>query len=111
MNCVDGNASVVNYPLERDSTIIYQNATETAKIRMTMKDGKMQRLWAPGSKGTFYVAGLAPQEKTLLPGFAWFDYIRPIDKNDIFEWRPKKKGTELKPSVRHEAPLQKLNVK
>lgn len=111
MNCVDGNASVVNYPLERDSAIIYQNATETAKIRMTMKDGKMQRLWAPGSKGTFYVAGLAPQEKTLLPGFAWFDYIRPIDKNDIFEWRPKKKGTELKPSVRHEAPLQKLNVK
>lgn len=111
MNCVDGNASVVNYPLERDSAIIYQNATETAKIRMTMKDGKMQRLWAPGSKGTFYVAGLAPQEKTLLPGFAWFDYIRPIDKNDIFEWRPKKKGTELKPSVRHEAPLQRLNVK
>ena len=97
--------------MERDSAIIYQNATETAKIRMTMKDGKMQRLWAPGSKGTFYVAGLAPQEKTLLPVFAWFDYIRPIDKNDIFEWRPKKKGTELKPSVRHEAPLQRLNVK
>lgn len=109
LNCVDGNACVVNYPLEKDSAIIYQNATETAKIRMTMKDGKMKRLWAPGSKGTFYVAGLAPQDKTVLPGFAWFDYIRPQDKNDIFVWRPKKRGSELKPSVRHEAPLQKLN--
>lgn len=108
MNCVDGNACVVNYPLEKDSAIIYQNATETAKIRMTLENGKMKRLWAPGSKGTLYIAGLAPKAQTILPGFAWFDYIRPKDKNDIFEWRPKKKGSELKPSIRHEAPLQKI---
>lgn len=109
LNCVDGNAVVINYPLEKDSAIIYQNATETAKLRMTMKeDGKLQRLWAPGSKGTLYVAGLAPRERTVLPNFAWFDYIRPVDKNDIYEWRAKKKGSELKPSVRHTAPVQVL---
>ena len=111
LNCVDGNAMVVNFPLERDSAIIYQNATETARLRMTMENGKMKRLWAPGSKGTFYVAGLAPQERTFLPSFAWFDYIRPLNKDDIFEWRPKKKGTQLKPAVRHVAPIQTIGKK
>lgn len=108
LNCVDGNVYVVNFPLERDSAIVYQNATETAKLRMYMQDGKMKRLWAPGSKGTLYVAGLAPAERTRLSNFAWFDYIRPLNKDDLFEWRPKKKGTELRPSVRHVAPVQTL---
>lgn len=109
LNCVDGNVFVVNYPLEKDSTILYQNYLETSKLRMTMENRKMKRLWAPASKGRFYVAGLAPKERTELEGFAWFDYIRPRDKYDLFEWRPKKKGSELKPSVRHIAPVQKLS--
>jgi lipopolysaccharide export system protein LptA len=107
-NYADGNVYVVNFPLEKDSTILYQNYTETAKLRMTMEHRRMKRLWAPASKGCFYVAGLAPQERTRLAGFAWFDYIRPTDKDDIFLWRGKKSGTELKPSVRHQAPLQTL---
>ncbi len=108
LNCVDGNVYVVNYPLECDSTILYQNYTETSMLRMYMENRKMKRLWAPAAKGCFYVAGLAPEERTRLHNFAWFDYVRPRDKYDLFEWRPKKKGTELKPAVRHEAPLQTL---
>ena len=108
LNCVDGNVYVVNFPLEKDSTIIYQNYTETSKLRMYMKDKKMQRLWAPASTGCFYVAGLAPAERTRLSNFVWFDYIRPLDKDDLFEWRPKKRGTELRPSIRHVAPVQTL---
>lgn len=107
-NYADGNVYVVNFPLEKDSTVIYQNYTETSKLRMYMEERKLKRLWAPASKGCFYVAGLAPEERTRLSNFAWFDYIRPRDKYDLFEWRPKRKGTELKPSVRHEAPLQKF---
>ncbi len=110
LNCVDGNVYVVNYPLERDSTILYQNYTETTKLRMYMENRKMKRLWAPASKGCFYVVGLAPEERTFLSNFAWFDYIRPRDKYDLYEWRPKKSGTELRPSVRHEAPLQHLSA-
>jgi DNA repair protein RecN (Recombination protein N) len=37
-------------------------------------------------------------------GFNWFDYVRPISKEDIFNWRPKKEGTELKIQKRREAP-------
>ena len=111
LNCVDGNVYVINYPLEKDSSILYQNYTETTKLRMYMENRKMKRLWAPASQGCFYAVGMAPPERTYLSNFAWFDYIRPRDKYDLFEWRPKKKGMELKPSVRHEAPLQTLGKK
>lgn len=103
-----GNVMVVNYPLEKDSTIIYQNYVETAEARMFMKDRKLKKIWAPASHGFFYPIGMAPAERTRLKGFAWFDYIRPISPDDVFKWRGKKAGTALKPSIRREAPLQNL---
>lgn len=102
------NVMVVNYPLEKDSTIIYQNYVETAEARMFMKDRKLKKIWAPASHGFFYPIGMAPAERTRLEGFAWFDYIRPISPDDVFKWRGKKAGTALKPSIRREAPLQNL---
>lgn len=110
-NFADGNVYVVNYPLERDSTLLYQNYTETSQLRMYMKNRKLSKLWAPAAKGAYYAIGMAPPDKTFLESFAWFDYIRPRDKYDLFEWRPKKRGTELKASVRHEAPVQVLDKK
>lgn len=103
-----GNVMVVNYPLEKDSIVLYQNYVETATARMFMKDRKLQRIWAPASHGYFYPLGLAPKERTTLPGFAWFDYIRPLSPDDVFNWRGKKAGTTLKPSIRRTAPLQTL---
>lgn len=103
-----GNVMVVNYPLEKDSTIIYQNYVETAEARMFMKDRKLKKIWAPASHGFFYPIGMAPAERTRLERFAWFDYIRPISPDDVFKWRGKKAGTALKPSIRREAPLQNL---
>lgn len=103
-----GNVMVVNYPLEKDSTIIYQNYVETAEARMFMKDRKLKKIWAPASHGFFYPIGMASAERTRLEGFAWFDYIRPISPDDVFKWRGKKAGTALKPSIRREAPLQNL---
>lgn len=103
-----GNVMVVNFPLERDSLILYQNYVETAKARMFMEKRRLKKIWAPASHGYFYPIGLAPENRTKLPGFAWFDYIRPLSPEDVFHWRGKKAGTELKPSIRREAPLQKL---
>lgn len=109
LNCADGNVYVINFPLEKDSLILYQNYTETSKLRMYMEHRKLRRLWAPAAEGCFYAVGTAPRERTYLSNFAWFDYIRPRDKYDLFEWRGKKAGTELKPSIRREPPLQKLD--
>jgi len=44
-----------------------------------------------------------PPEKRFLDGFYWFDYVRPVSKEDIFNWRPKKPGTELKTQRRRGA--------
>jgi hypothetical protein len=38
-----------------------------------------------------------PPAKRFIEGFNWFDYVRPTSREDIFNWRPKKEGTELKP--------------
>lgn len=111
LNCADGNVYVINYPLEKDSLILYQNYTETSKLRMFMENRKLQRLWTPAAEGCFYAIGTAPRERTYLSNFTWFDYIRPRDKHDLFEWRGKKQGTELKPTIRRKAPLQNLGLR
>jgi hypothetical protein len=49
-----------------------------------------------------------PRDKRYLEGFAWFDYVRPLSKDDIFVWRGKKAGTELKVQKRRQAPSQKV---
>ena len=59
--------------------------------------------------GTLYPMTQIPPEKYFLPRYVWFDYIRPLNKEDIFNWRPKKAGQELKEIKRREAPKQKLN--
>ena len=63
----------------------------------------------PAAQCTLYPIPLIPPEVRYLENFAWFDYIRPIDKNDIFVWRPTKQGSELKQSTQREAPKQKLS--
>jgi hypothetical protein len=40
--------------------------------------------------------------------FVWFDYIRPTSPMDVFVWRGKIEGTEIKKKARKEVPLQKL---
>lgn len=105
---VEGNVYTVHFPLESDSLVLYQVYMETAKARMFMAERKMQRIWSPASTGYFYAAGLAPAEHTWLENYAWFDYIRPLSRDDVFVWRGKPVESVLKPSIRREAPLQKL---
>lgn len=108
-NVVDGNGLVVFYPLEEDSTILYQVYLETALINVVYnEEGQLDSLKTPAGDGMMYPLGLAPAEHTTLSNFAWFDYIRPVDKYDLFEWRPKHAGSELKWQPRREAPLRYL---
>ena len=55
-----------------------------------------------------YPLNQVPPDKKFLPSFAWFDYIRPLNRDDVFHWRGKKAGTELKEVKRKAAPLQHL---
>ena len=60
---------------------------------------------SPKSNGTLYPMLQLPPDKMKLENFNWFDYIRPLNKEDIFNWRGKKAVQELKKSNRGAAPL------
>jgi len=104
-----GNVMVVFFPVDdKDSTLMGLVYLETDTLRMYMKDRQLQRIWAPKNNGTMYPMTQIPPSRYKLPSFAWFDYIRPVDKDDIFNWRGKKDGTELRTVKRHTAPLQQI---
>ena len=83
-----GNVFVIYYPVDdKDSSLIGLNYTETDTIRFYMTptvERKLQKIWMPKSKGTLYPMNQIPADKKTLKGFAWYDYIRPVDKYDLF---------------------------
>lgn len=92
------------YTDEEDSVVTLMNYLETPLLKMFLKDRKMERIWTSKASGVYYPLNQVPADKNPLPGFAWFDYVRPLNKEDIFNWRPKKEGTELKEIKRREPP-------
>ena len=93
---VIGSVRLVYYPMESDSTLIGMNVSETSLLNMFLENRKMKKMiMSPKSNGTLYPMLQRPPEKMKLDNFVWFDYIRPLDKEDIFEWRGKKAGQEL----------------
>ena len=89
------NVLVIYYPVdEADSSFIGLNYTETAELRIFMEDRKMKKIWMPKAEGTLYPMSQIPPERKFLPGYAWYDYIRPRNRYDIFNWRAKRKDKE-----------------
>ena len=94
----------------KDSSLIGLNYVETDTMRMFISpERKLERIWMPKATGTLYPMTQIPPGKERLDVFVWFDYIRPVDKNDVFNWRGKAKGTEIKVVERHAPPLQQLS--
>lgn len=103
------NVLVVYYPVDdSDSSLIGLNYTETTQLKIFFEKRKMQKVWMPKAEGTLYPMSQIPPYKRFLPNYVWFDYVRPLNKEDIFNWRGKKAGTELKEVKRKEAPLQRI---
>lgn len=102
-----GNVMVVNYPLEKDSTIIYQNYVETAEARMFMKDRKLKKYGLrhrmASSTPSVWRLPNVPDSRICLVRLHTPHFARRC-----VQWRGKKAGTALKPSIRREAPLQNL---
>lgn len=76
---------------------------------MFLENQKMKRIWMPKAEGVLYPMTQVPPDKYFLPTYAWFDYVRPLNKQDIFNWRGKKEGTELKEEKKRQAPKRKLS--
>ena len=95
------NVITVYYPEDKaDSSYVGLVYMETSVLRMFMDSiGKLSRIWTPKADGTMYPMSQIPTNKRYLNGFAWYDYVRPLSKDDIFIWRGKKKENEETASV------------
>lgn len=110
MTHVIGNAITNYFPFDEDSIMVAMNHIESTEMKMFMGENrKVKKIWMPAATGTFYPIPLIPNNVRFLENFQWFDYIRPISPEDIFKWRSKTKGTELKKTTQRKIPLQKLN--
>ena len=108
---VIGSVRLIYYPMEKDSTLIGMNVSESSELNVYLENRKLKKMvMKPQSSGTLYPMDQLPPEKMKLENFGWFDYVRPLNKKDIFHWRGKKAGQELKKNVRGNVPLpnQKL---
>ena len=88
---VIGSVRVVYYPMDSDSTLIGMNVSETSKLDIYLENQKLEKMvMSPKSNGTLYPITQIPSGTDKLQNFVWFDYIRPLNKEDIFNWRSKK---------------------
>lgn len=108
-NNAKGNVYVTYFMEEDDGSRIGLNYTETPELTLYMENKKVSKIWMSTPSGIMYPPFAIPEDKRYLAGFAWFDYIRPKDKDDIFEWRDKKKEQVLKKTEKRVVPKQKLN--
>jgi len=88
---VEGNAESIFYPEEKDLTMIGLNQTESSFLSMNLKNRKIEKikLWPKAIGKMTPVADIVP-EQTKLKDFQWFDYLRPLNKDDIFRKAAKK---------------------
>ena len=103
---------MIYYPEEKDSTMIGMNTSETSLLNLHLMNRKMEKMvMSPKSNGTLYPMDQIPVDKMKLPTFVWFDYIRPQNKDDIFNWRGKKSGETLRKTTRKPvtSPKRELN--
>lgn len=107
---VIGSVEIIFYPIDSDSTYVGMNTTTAGRTIAYMKDRKVEKVVVPKeSKGVFYPMGQRPEEKRFLDNFAWFDYVRPLSKDDIFIWRGKGSDKELKTVRKSNVPLPTLD--
>ena len=108
---VIGNVLTAFYPEEKDSTMTGFNCLEGSLLHLYMKDKKMEKgLFVGKSNGTMYPMDQIPPDKFRLPTFSWFDYVRPLNKEDIFNWRGKREGEMLKPTTDRRPKTNKRNL-
>lgn len=108
-NEAKGNVYVAYFMDESDGNRIGMVYNETTLLKLFMKNKKADKIWMAKSEGVVYPELMIPADKRYLNNFAWFDYIRPLNKDDIFLWRNKDAKNILKKTEPTKVPLQKLD--
>ncbi len=94
----EGNVETISYPEEKDGSLnLIQNWLTSSYLEIFMEDGAFSKLVAwptPVAKATPF--SLLLTDKLRLSEFYWYDYLRPIDKDDIFR-KVEKKAADTRP--------------
>lgn len=92
----EGNVETISYPEERNGELSrLLNWLETSYLEIFLTDGKFSKLvgWPkPIAKMTPF--DLVKPDQLRLKDFYWFDYLRPLDKKDIFR-KVKRKSEDV----------------
>lgn len=88
---VEGNAESIYYPMEGDGAKIGLNETKSGFLTIWVKDNKLEKLkiWPMPQGNLTPMPDLKPEQKTL-KDFYWYDYLRPKNKDDIYNVVKKK---------------------
>ena len=91
---VAGNAESIFYPLEKDGAKVGMNETKSGFLTIWVKDNKLDKLkiWPSPVGSMTPIPDLKPDQK-MLKDFYWFDYLRPKNRDEIYEV-VKRKATE-----------------
>lgn len=94
----EGNVETISYPEEKNKELSgILNWLESSYLQIFMKDGAFEKLvtW-PKSVGKTTPFDLITPEQLRLTDFYWYDYLRPLDKDDIFR-KVSRKASDVKP--------------
>ena len=113
LNEAIGNVLSIYYSVdEKDSTILFLDDMKSDTLRMYLsEERKMEKIWVSKPDGVLYPLTQVPPGKDKLPGFAWFDYVRPLDKNDLFRRVGKGDNVKLKSEKAVFLPRQIISTK
>lgn len=95
----EGNVQTIAYPEEKDGKLNeIHNWLECSYLEIWMEEGQFSRLkgW-PTIVGKTTPFHLLKTEQQRLENFYWYDYLRPLNKNDIFRKAERKKEDKRPP--------------
>jgi len=89
INIIDvfGNGQTVYYVAEEDGSTTGINTSESSELRIFLEDNQVKNiLFKSKPNAILYPVDDIPEDKKLLKGFRWLNKLRPLSKEDIFEW-------------------------
>lgn len=84
---VEGNVQIIMFPQEQDSTYNKFAFVESSFLDALFENNEIDRilLW-PETSGTVTPLYLAKRNSYFLPGFKWYQKLRPLSPDEVFDY-------------------------
>lgn len=83
---VEGNVQLISFPMENDSSYNKFSYVESSFMDAMFRNNTVDTvvMW-PETSGTFTPLYLAKKSAYFLPGFQWYESIRPLAPDEVFD--------------------------